>query len=74
MNRFSPGDRVRIDIPDSSDPDHRYHAQHGEIVGVTQDDAGETTGDERDSYLYRVQLDSGQEIDLRWRDVRPPIE
>lgn len=74
MQTVEAGDRVRIDIPDETDSDHHYHAEHGVIVAVTRDDAGTSTGDGRDSYLYRVQLASGQEVDFRWRDLRPPLE
>ncbi|THE66477.1 hypothetical protein D8Y22_02130 [Salinadaptatus halalkaliphilus] len=74
MQRFSTGDRVRIDIPDETDPDHeQYHGEHGQIVRVLSDDAGSVTDDTRDSRLYRVALDSGDEADFRWRDLRPPI-
>ncbi|WP_396275478.1 hypothetical protein [Halodesulfurarchaeum sp. HSR-GB] len=62
-------------MPDERDPDHdRLHGEHGEIIAIIRDSAGETTGDGRDSKIYRVELDSGQEVDLRWRDLRPPIE
>jgi ribosomal protein L21E len=74
MPQFIEGDRVRVDIPDETDPDHRLHGEHGTVVSVLQDDAGTTTGDERDDLIYRVELDEGQNIDLRWRDLRPPIE
>lgn len=74
MQVVEPGDRVRIDIPDKDDPEYQHHGEHGEVVEVTQDDAGSSTGDKRDSYLYRVQLDSGKQIDFRWRDIRPPID
>ncbi|MFD1647989.1 hypothetical protein [Haloarchaeobius litoreus] len=73
MGRFHEGDRVRIDIPDETDPDHVHHAKHGEIVRLWSDDAGVESGDSRDSILYRVELDSGESIDVRWRDLRPPI-
>jgi len=74
MQSAEIGDRVRIDIPDKGDPDYRYHGNHGEVVEILRDDAGASTGDERDSVLYRVQLDSGVQLDLRWRDLRPPNE
>lgn len=75
MTQFIEGDRVRVDIPDETDPDHeQYHGEHGEIVAVLEDDAGATTGDERDSSLFRVELDNGETVDFRWRDLRPPIE
>jgi len=72
MKRFEEGDRVRIDIPDETDPDFdRYHGERGSVLEVINDDAGLTTGDERDSYLYRVELDLGVVRDFRWRDLRP---
>lgn len=73
MQRFHEGDRVRIDIPDETDPDFdRLHDRIGEVVDVLEDDAGESTGDERDSVLYRVEItDTGERVDVRWRDLRP---
>ena len=64
---------MRIDIPDETDPDfERLHGEVGRVVGVLEDDAGLSTGDERDSVLYRVALaDGGERIDVRWRDLRP---
>jgi ribosomal protein L21E len=74
MTRFEKGDRVRVDLPDESDPDHdQFHGEHGTIVEILQDDAGAVTGDDRDSQLFRVELDGGESIELRWRDLRPPI-
>ncbi|AXG07442.1 hypothetical protein DU500_13970 [Haloplanus rubicundus] len=75
MESFSEGDRVRIDIPDETDPDHsQYHGEHGTIVAIINDHAGKVTGDERDSTLIRVKLESGSKADFRQRDLRPPIE
>ncbi|MFC7165932.1 hypothetical protein [Halospeciosus flavus] len=75
MRRFTEGDRVRVDIPDETDPDHeRHHGVHGTVVGVLSDNAGSVTGDDRDSSLYRVELETGEISDFRWRDLRPPIE
>lgn len=72
MKRFKPGDRIRIDIPNKHDPDHnRLHQKRGTIIKVIEDDAGEETGDRRDSYLFRVETDEGDIEDLRWRDLRP---
>jgi ribosomal protein L21E len=35
MDRPSEGDRVRIDIPDETDPDHAlYHGEHGTVVAI----------------------------------------
>jgi len=74
MQRFSEGDRVRIDIPDETDPDHHYHGDHGTITVILADDAPDVTGDQRDSQLFRVKLESDQTIDVRWRSLRPPLE
>jgi ribosomal protein L21E len=71
---YSVGDRVRVDLPDETDPDHdRYHGEHGRIVDVFEDDASTLTGDDRDSIIYRVQFSNGEELDLRYQAIRPPI-
>ena len=74
MSQFSEGDRVRIDIPDESDPDFHLHRSTGEVVEVIPDDAGSETGDVRDSAIYRVKLDDAGTRDFRWRDLRPVSE
>jgi hypothetical protein len=75
MKEYDVGDRVRIDIPDESDLDHdRLHGRHAEVVKVIADDAVEETGDPRDSRLYRVRLDDDGTEDVRWRDLRPPLD
>jgi hypothetical protein len=34
-HQFEVGDRVRVDIPDETDPDYsRLHGRHGEIVAI----------------------------------------
>ena len=75
MQRFSKGDCVRVDIPDETDPDFQeYHGEHGRVVAVLGDDADSLTADVRDAHLYRVAFDSGETVDFRWRDLRPPID
>jgi len=74
VHKFAEGDRVRIDIPDETDTDHDLHGKHGTIEMVLRDDTGELTGRDADSTLVRVQLPSGRTVDIRSRDVRPPIE
>jgi hypothetical protein len=74
MSEFAKGDRIRVDIPDTSDPDFdRYHGSHGEVREVLEDDAGELTGDREDGLIFRVELDSGEITDFRQRDLRPPL-
>ena len=72
MHRFSVGDRVRVDIPDKSDPDFETaHDRQGNVTEIIADDASDVTGDQRDNRLYRVQFDNGEQMDFRWRDLRP---
>ena len=72
MKRFDTGDRVRIDIPDETDPDYqRLHNAQGTVVEIIQDDAGAMTGDCREGYLFHIKLDDGETVDVRWRDLRP---
>jgi hypothetical protein len=75
MEEYSIGDRVRIDIPDESDVDYEeFHGQHGTIISVLQDDASTIISGEEDSQLYRVEFDSGETMDFRLHDLRPPLE
>lgn len=63
MKRFKTGDQVRIDIPDETDPDHpRPHGSQGTVVEIIQDDAGSVTGDSREGYLFRVELEDGEQM------------
>lgn len=66
------GDRIRVDIPDTDDPDHeRLHRKKDTIVEILEDDADKETGDPRDSYLFSIEMDNGEVEHLRWRDLRP---
>ena len=72
---YNLGDRIRVDIPDETDPDHeQYHGEHGQIAETLEDEAGALTGDEQDSIIYRIQLDDGETIDVRHHSIRPPIQ
>ncbi|OIB56159.1 hypothetical protein [Natrialba sp. SSL1] len=73
--RFTTGDRIRVDIPDESDPDHeQYHGRHGTVSRIIEDDAAAETGDERDGIIYRIEFENGITADFRWRALRPPLE
>jgi len=75
MKEFEEGDRVRVDIPDVTDPDHeQYHGEHGTVLALIEDDAEEITGVEQDSALFRVELEDEETVDFRRRDLRPPLE
>lgn len=75
MPPFKSGQRVRVDIPDATDPDFNWHGEHGTVVDVLEDDAGKLTGDECDSLLYSVELDNHDlTLELRHQDLRPSIE
>lgn len=53
---YQIGERVRVDISDSSDPDYLYHGEVGSIVDITTDNLGDMTGDPRDNRLYHVEF------------------
>lgn len=75
VEEFSEGDRVRVDILDMSDPDYDlYHGRHGYVSAVLSDDLGEVSGDSSDSVIYRVEFDSGEQVDFQGKDLRPPLE
>mgnify|MGYP006914295147 CR=1 FL=1 len=45
MQRFEEGNRVRVDILDTTDPDHdRYHGREGVVKNVVSDAASDVTG------------------------------
>ena len=72
MPTFEAGDRVQLDITDTTDPNFDWHGEHGRIVNVFEDDAGEVTVDDQDNRLYRVELDEyDQRLDVRHCDLRP---
>jgi ribosomal protein L21E len=72
MQRYLKGERVRVDIPNQSDPDFdHYHGRSGRVQQVLEDDAGIETEDHRDSLLYRIKFENGEIADFRWRDLRP---
>jgi ribosomal protein L21E len=72
VRRFDRGDRVRVDIPDESDPDHdRLHGETGVVSEVQADAAEDYSGDSRDNHLFFIELDSGDTVTVRWRDLRP---
>jgi hypothetical protein len=57
------------------DPDHdQYHGKHGNVVAILEDDTDTVTGDDRESVVYRVELETGETADFRWRDLRPPFD
>jgi hypothetical protein len=63
------GDRVRIDIPDETDPDFAYHGIHGIVIDIKY-----TPYPCEDIETVRVALDEpAMTIDLQPWDVRPPL-
>lgn len=74
VQRWSRGDRVRVDIPDESRPDHRrLHGRHGEVIAVIPLASGGETDGDPPGYKYRIRFDAGGYADLQWYDLRPPI-
>lgn len=72
--RFAPGDRVRVDIPDETHPDHRkFHGRHGKIIAILSSGEDCETGYDRRGYEFRVVFDEGGYADFKWVFLRPPI-
>lgn len=65
---FDVGDRVRIDIPDETRPDHKHHGKNGEVIAVIPIGERSDTGGR-----FRVELDTGGAVDVGPQDLRPPI-
>lgn len=69
VHRFVPGDRVRVDVPDETDPDHRrYHGRHGQVIAIIPDDQ---VDEER--RRFRVEFDVEGYADFPYWKLRPPI-
>ncbi len=63
-------DRVRIDIPDETDPDFQFHGEHGIITDIANKPCPCGYG-----VLYRVVLETQDlALDLHPWDIRPPEE
>ncbi len=59
------GDRVRIDVPDETDPDFRWHGEPGLVINITESELGP---------IYSVGLENYSiTIDASPRDLRPPV-
>jgi len=61
MHQYRLADRVRIDIPDETDPDFEYHGEHGMILS-------------RDVRVYEVALeDHNILMEVTEDEIRPPL-
>lgn len=71
MTNYNPGDEIRVDIPEPSDPDHRYHGEVGTVVAVNVDGLGKLTGDPNDDYIYTVAFANEKlgTMDFRHQDL-----
>lgn len=70
---WSTGERVRVDIPDETNPrHHRYHGRHGTIVAKIP-----PSNTNSDAYTARkkcrVEFDTGGSGDFYATELRPPI-
>lgn len=69
---YAVGDRVRIDIPDETHPNHKHHGRNGEIIAVISG-AHQSGMGGLQSGRYRVELDTGGAVDVEAHYLRPPI-
>lgn len=67
--KYDKGDYVEVCIPDSSDPDHRFHGYEGEVVDILKDELSGITGDPEDDFLYTVDLEQDGSQDFRYDDL-----
>ena len=57
MPQFALGDRVRVDIPDTTVPDFEtYHGRHGKVIQLLVDTASELIDDPE--IMYCTESDS----------------
>ena len=64
---FQVGDKVRLIIDKERGPDTHLHGKEGEIIDISFDNAGSITGDSKDNFMYKVELESGEVPDLHFR-------
>lgn len=74
VREYVTGDRVRVDIPDESHPDHdRYHGKHGRVIATLPAAGEDVTGGDRREQKVRVEFDGGGYADFERLFLRPPI-
>ena len=61
------GDRVKLILDKERSPDNRWHGETGTITAIYKDAGEDVTGDVMDSFLFEVELDSGETPDLHFR-------
>ena len=60
------GDKIKISTH-KADPDNRYHGMEGKIVDISFDDAGVTTGNPENNFMYKVKLENSKVPDIHFR-------
>lgn len=64
---YGPGDEVRVYLSEE-DEDSRFHSTRGVVVDRFEDDLGEQTGRDLDSYSYQLRShDNGELLDVQFR-------
>lgn len=75
MRPLGLGARCRIDIPDETNANYGLHGQHGVVVNIIEGGSENETRYKFNGKLYRVKLkEEERTVDLRARDLRPPID
>lgn len=69
---FDIGDRVRIDIPDETDPDFQFHGKNGEVISVNLDEVKPLTGNSLDDGFYSIELGFVGNVDIRCKNLLVP--
>ena len=65
------GDRVKLVLDKEISRDNRWHGKIGEVIDISFDDAASVTGNPKDNFLYKVELEGGTipEVHFRRADI-----
>jgi len=65
------GDRVKLILDKEISRDNRWHGKIGEVIDISFDDAASVTGNPKDNFLYKVELEEGTipEVHFRRADI-----
>lgn len=59
-------DRAKVEVLNKIDLNHgKIHTEHKTTTETIEDDAGEVTGDNRDSRFLRIKFEDGETLNLR---------
>lgn len=63
----SPGERVKVVLPDPDGPDAKYDGREATVVEVSHDELGIGVNQPELNEMYRLRFDNGEEPGLGFR-------